>query len=203
MRLFILGATGATGQHLVDLALQRGHRVTAFVRSPQKLSCHERLTLVAGDPRCTEQLARAMPGHDVILSSLGAIGRGPTTLLGDCARSTVAAGSISGVQRIFVVSSALLFPDAGLIGALLSRFVFGNVLRDSLAMEEVVKNSGWDWTIVRPVMLTNGLGTGKWRFAADRIPRGGFSIARADVAHCLLDAAEQDLYRKQVIGLSL
>jgi putative NADH-flavin reductase len=203
MRLFILGATGATGQHLVDMALQRGHHVTAFVRSPQKLSRHERLTVVEGDPRRTEQLAQAMPGHDAILSSLGAIGRGPTTLLGDCARSTIAAGSISGVARIFVVSSALLFPDSGLIGAILRRFVFGNVLRDSLEMEEVVKASGLDWTIVRPVRLTNGLCTGKWRFEADRIPRGGFSIARADVAHFMLDAVEKDRHLKQIIGLSL
>ncbi len=51
MRLFILGATGGTGKHLVDLALQRGHHVTAFVRSPQKLPRHERLTIVEGDPR--------------------------------------------------------------------------------------------------------------------------------------------------------
>jgi putative NADH-flavin reductase len=203
MQLFILGATGATGQHLVDLALQRGHYVTAFVRSPQKLSRHERLTIVEGDPRRTEQLTQAMPGHDAVLSSLGAIGRGPTTLLGDCARSTTAAESISDVQRIFVVSSALLFPDAGLIGAILRRFVFGNVLRDSLEMEDVVKNSGLEWTIVRPVRLTNGLCTGKWRFEADRIPRGGFSISRSDVAHFVLNAVEQDLHLKQVIGLSL
>lgn len=203
MRLFILGATGGTGKQLVELALQRGHHVTAFVRSPQKIPRHERLTIVEGDPHNTEQLARALPRHDAILSALGAIGRGQTTLLGDCAHSTIAAGTTSGVKRLFVVSSALLFPDAGLIGAVLSRFVFGHVLRDSLEMEQVVKNSSLDWTIVRPVRLTNGSCTGRWRCEADRIPRGGFSISRADVAHFLLDAVEKDAYLKQVIGLSL
>jgi putative NADH-flavin reductase len=203
MRLFVLGATGGTGKQLVDLALQRGHQVTAFVRSPQKIPRHEHLTIVEGDPRRTEQLASAMPGHDAILSALGAIGRGQTTLLGDCARSTIEAGSASGVKRMFVVSSALLFPDAGLIGTVLSRFVFGHVLRDSLEMEQVVKNSGLDWTIVRPVRLTNGSCTGRWRFEVDRIPRGGFSISRADVAHFLLDAVEKDAHLQQVIGLSL
>jgi putative NADH-flavin reductase len=203
MRLFILGATGGTGKHLVDLALQRGHHITAFVRSPQKLPRHNHLTIVEGDPQHHDQLTRVLPGHDVILSTLGAIGREPTTLLSDCARSTVASAHASGVRRLCVVSSALLFPDAGLVGALLSRFVFGNVLRDSLAMEQVVKNSSLDWTIVRPVRLTNGSCTGKWRFEADRIPRGGFSISRADVAHFLLEAIEHDAHLKQVIGLSL
>jgi putative NADH-flavin reductase len=203
MRLFILGATGGTGKQLVDAALQRGHYVTAFVRSPEKIRRHDRLRIVEGDPRSTEQLASALPGHDAILSALGAIGRGQTTLLGDCARSTVTAGNASSVKRLFVVSSALLFPDAGLIGTVLRRFVFGHVLHDSLGMEQVVKNSGLDWTIVRPVRLTNGPCTERWRFEQDLIPRRGFSISRADVAHFLLAAVEQDAHLKQVIGLSL
>jgi putative NADH-flavin reductase len=203
MRLFIIGATGGTGKQLVDVALQRGHHVTAFVRSPEKLPRHERLRIVEGNPRITAQLASALPGHDAILSALGAIGRGQTTLLGDCAHSTVLAGNASGVKRLFVVSSALLFPDAGLIGTVLRRFVFGHVLHDSLEMEQVVKNSGLDWTIVRPVRLTNAPYTGRWRFEQDLIPRGGFSISRADVAHFLLEAVEQDAHLQQVVGLSL
>ena len=37
MRILILGATGRVGRELVDQAMQRGHLVTAFVRSPEKL----------------------------------------------------------------------------------------------------------------------------------------------------------------------
>ena len=43
MRIVVLGATGHTGHHVVDLALGRGHDVTAFVRSPGKLAPAERL----------------------------------------------------------------------------------------------------------------------------------------------------------------
>ncbi|WP_437710248.1 NAD(P)H-binding protein [Sorangium sp. So ce448] len=38
MRLLVLGATGRTGKHILDLGLARGHRLTAFVRSPQKIA---------------------------------------------------------------------------------------------------------------------------------------------------------------------
>jgi nucleoside-diphosphate-sugar epimerase len=51
MKLFVLGATGHTGTHIVDLALSRFHGVTAFVRSPQKIAHHDpRLRIVGGNP---------------------------------------------------------------------------------------------------------------------------------------------------------
>src|SRR5436309_4769433 len=76
MRLFILGATGGTGRALIDQALERGHRVTAFVRSPQKLgSPREGVTVLQGDPRSVDELRAALPDHDAVLSALGL--RGP------------------------------------------------------------------------------------------------------------------------------
>jgi nucleoside-diphosphate-sugar epimerase len=43
MNLFVLGATGAIGKHLLDIGLERGHRVTSYVRSPRKIHrAHER-----------------------------------------------------------------------------------------------------------------------------------------------------------------
>src|SRR6266700_4040603 len=51
MRLFILGANGKVGTQLIDLALSRTHQVTAFVRSPEKITQqHPRLQVVRGDP---------------------------------------------------------------------------------------------------------------------------------------------------------
>jgi putative NADH-flavin reductase len=61
MKLFILGATGGIGQHLLDIALERGHQVTAYVRSPQKIGfTHERLEVVQGDLFKADQMAHSM-----------------------------------------------------------------------------------------------------------------------------------------------
>ena len=49
MKLVIFGATGATGQCLVELALAQGHDVTAFARNPLALTEHEHLSIVRGD----------------------------------------------------------------------------------------------------------------------------------------------------------
>jgi hypothetical protein len=63
MRFLVLGATGGIGRLVLEQALARGHSVTAFVPSPQKIQLqNERLLLQKGDPFNTEQLAGSIPG---------------------------------------------------------------------------------------------------------------------------------------------
>lgn len=46
----IFGASGRTGKHLVDLALQQGYKVQAFVRTPSKITVqHDNLVIIKGD----------------------------------------------------------------------------------------------------------------------------------------------------------
>src|SRR5689334_21543794 len=57
MKLFILGATGGTGLHLVGQTLARGPDVTALVRSPQKITRRDpKLSVRSGDPLSVSQL---------------------------------------------------------------------------------------------------------------------------------------------------
>jgi putative NADH-flavin reductase len=50
MKLFVIGATGRTGQEIVQQALARGHHVTALVRSPESITVKsERLSVVKGN----------------------------------------------------------------------------------------------------------------------------------------------------------
>jgi putative NADH-flavin reductase len=59
--LFLLGATGKTGREIMDLALDRGHRVTAFVRSPHELVRRsDRLTVRQGDALDANALSAAL-----------------------------------------------------------------------------------------------------------------------------------------------
>jgi putative NADH-flavin reductase len=59
-------------------------------------------------------------------------------------------------------------------------------------METLVRNSGLDWTLVCPPRLANGKRSGKVRSNAERNVRGGFTIARADVAAYLLGVVQAD-----------
>ena len=204
MRLFILGATGGTGRALIDQALERGHRVTAFVRSPQKLgSPREGVTVLQGDPRSVDELRAALPAHDAVLSALGPPGPGPTTIVGDAARSTVIAMQAAGVRRLLVVGVAVLFEHEGILSAILRRTLLRNVAKDSAEMERVVMASGLDWTIVRPPRLTNGPLTRRYGVSDDRMPRDArLTVSRADVAHFLLEELEHRAHVHRIVGMA-
>ena len=201
MRLFILGATGGTGRQLIDQALARGHQVTAFVRSPEKLSARpEGLSVLQGDPRDAAALTAVLPGHDAVLSALGPPGPRRSTILPDSARSTVSAMQSAGLRRLLIVSAAILFEDLGLLAALLRRTLLRNVVVGSGEMERMVTASDLDWTIVRPPRLTNGPLTRRYHVADNRFPPGKQTLSRADVAHFLLDELVQDAHLRQIVG---
>jgi uncharacterized protein YbjT (DUF2867 family) len=73
---------------------------------------------------------------------------------------------------------------------------------DLARMEDILQDSGLDWTIVRPPGLTDKPLTGTYRTAYGQNLRGGFFISRADVAHCMLRVLEQPETIKQVIGIA-
>jgi uncharacterized protein YbjT (DUF2867 family) len=80
------------------------------------------------------------------------------------------------------------------------------VLREHYAdlalMEDILRDSGLDWTVVRPPRLTGKPLTGSYRTAYGQNIRGGLFIPRADVAHYMLSALGQPDTIKQVIGIA-
>jgi putative NADH-flavin reductase len=206
MRLFVLGATGRTGVELVDLGLARGHDVTAFVRSPRRITrADARLHVHEGDPLDASQMAAALAGHDAVLSALGPTpgeAMAATTLLQSAAASTLAAMAAAHVRRFLVVSSALLFPGGGL-GPGFFRWLIRNHLRDAGAMEAAVEASAVDWTIARPPRLVATRDEG-YRAQDGALPDGLTLRAKLSwraVAAFLLDAVDDARYVRKVVGI--
>jgi len=204
MRLFILGANGKTGTQLVDLALARNHQVTAFVRSPEKITRrHPNLQVLHGDPRNVHEMARVLPGRDAVLSALGVRppqAFRPHTLVQECAASTVGAMTRAGVKRLVLVSAAVLFPGKGLFFDFF-RFILTQVRRDLGNAEEIVRATSLEWTIVRPPRLIN-TADDIYRSERDVLPASGYSISFRAVAAFMLDAVEQRMYVREVAGVA-
>jgi uncharacterized protein YbjT (DUF2867 family) len=67
--------------------------------------------------------------------------------------------------------------------------VLGRIYADKSRQEALVIDSGLDWTIVRPTILTNGRAKGHYRVLEDPADWRNGLIARADVADFLVRAA--------------
>jgi putative NADH-flavin reductase len=202
MRLFVMGATGGIGRLVVQQGLARGLHVTAFVRSPENIALRsDRLNVVRGDPRRAEEIAAAVNGHDAIISSLGPRSSSDVTLLEDAARATVDAMRRTEIRRLLVVSVAFLFPETGLPGTLLRKFILKKTGEDAVRMETLLQQTDVDWTVARPPRLTNGALTGKYRVLDGHLPPRGFLISRADVADFLLEETEKPGHVREIVGV--
>ena len=69
--ILVLGGSGATGQWVVRMALERGHKVTALVRSKTALEPRDGLKIIQGDVSDSETLERVTQGKQAVLSCLG------------------------------------------------------------------------------------------------------------------------------------
>jgi putative NADH-flavin reductase len=207
MKLVVLGATGGTGLEIVRQAVDRGHQVTVFVRSPERLKPFDgRITIRQGDLLNSHELAEAIRGNDAILSAFGPrlpIAKTDANLLRDFATTLTTAMPHAGVCRVIVISTAFLFKDSIIPPTyLFGRLFFPGVVVDSSAMEQIMMNSNLDWTIVRPPQLTDNGSAGRYRLRIGHLPRFGFKISRADVADAFLKAIESPASIQRVLGVS-
>ena len=207
MKLVVLGATGGTGLEIVRQAVERGHAVTAFVRSPERLkSFGDRITVKRGDLLNSAELQTVIKDHDAVLSGFGP--RQPTSkadanLLRRFAVALTIAMLGAKVTRVVVESVAFLFKDALFPPAyLVGRLFFSAIVADASAMENVLEKSGLDWTIARPPRLTDKPYTGRYRVREGHLPALGFKISRADVADFMIKAVENHSSIGRIVGLA-
>jgi len=206
MNLVVLGATGSTGLEIVRQAIEYGHSVTAFVRSPERLkSFRDRISVKQGNLLDAAELEPVIKGHDAVLSAFGPrvpIAKGDANLLRQFAVALTTAMPRAGVRRVVLESVAFLFKDAIIPPAyLLGRLFFPGVVADASGMEKVLEKSGLDWTIARPPKLTPKPFTGKYRVREGHLPAFGFSISYADVADFMIKAVQNRSLIGKVVGV--
>jgi putative NADH-flavin reductase len=207
MKLTVFGATGGIGTQVVRQALDAGHEVVAVVRDPGRLDVPARpgLTVVRADVMDPEAIGPALDGADAVVSALGPRPGGAVTVNSDGIRAILRALDKAGVRRIVVVSAAGAFtePTDGAISRLIAKPLLQRILREGMAdtrrMEQEVRASTAEWTLMRPPRLTNRAGRGRYRTAIDR--HVGTSIARADVADAILNALGNPATAGHTVGI--
>ncbi len=208
MRLLIVGASGRTGRLLVELALARGHEVTALVRDPARFSAaRPGLRVLVGDVLAPGTLPPALEGQDAVVSLLAPRPRTNGRVYLEGTRNLADAAVRAGVRRLVVVSAA----GAGVDGRALSLGfrlvrripVVARLYPDIARMEqELCERTDLDWTIVRPPLLTNGARTARPRDVVGRTVPHGTWLSRADLAEYLLGVLESGDHVREVVAVA-
>lgn len=202
-RILIIGASKGIGLEAVRQGLACGHDVRAFARGADQISVSsEKLERRSGDALDARDVAAALEGVDAVIQALGVPMRpetvmGPVHLFSESTRILTSAMEEAGVGRLICVTGFGAGDSRKRINPL-QRIPFemalGRVYDDKSVQEKIVRSSALDWVIVRPVILTDGPMTGRYRVLVDADDwRGGF-ISRADVAHFLIEQIEDDTH---------
>lgn len=152
MKITILGANGQTGVELTKQALVAGHQVIGVVRKNGSNSADTNLSYVEGDATDAATVERAAAGADVIISTLG--GMNPN-LMTSAVEATLTAAKTTGVKRVIWMSSFLAKEDYLDAPTKLMATGMAPIVGDKKRSEEVLRNSGLDWTIIYPTILGN------------------------------------------------
>lgn len=221
MKLTVFAATGRIGSLIVQQAISAGHDVTAVVRNPGALANKTiravGVDLSAPDPGAIKEAVR---GADVILSGLGPRTRADSGITAPGTRAIVNAAGAEGVDRIIVVSAAPVGTvaraghpnpvkhdpgDGPLMRYVLTPFIKA-VLRahyiDLAEMEGLLRESGMNWTAVRPPRLVDKPFNVNYRIAYGQNVKGGLTASRADVAHYMLRAIDDPRSFHQTVGIA-
>ncbi|HWI50039.1 MAG TPA: NAD(P)-binding oxidoreductase [Rummeliibacillus sp.] len=204
MKIVVFGASGRVGQYVVRLALEKGIEVTAFVRTPSKLQIsHPFLHIYHGNALQADDVAAAIKGQNAVVSCLASSkGLKESTDLSKMIENIVLGMKTDHVNRIVYIASAGIDGEIpGISGKIIMKTLKYPLLDHRHAVDTIM-NYNLDYTIVRPMGLTDEAPTGKYREAIEGIPEKGRSIARTDVANFILKALENPKYSNQSICIA-
>ena len=204
MKLVIFGATGGTGQKLVEQALAANYQVTVLVRNPDALPVqHKHLHVIKGDVLNLDCVEEAISGQEAVISALGSNNHGPITICTDGIKQILVAMQRHEVQRLVALSS---YGTADSRHHNLYNLMLWTMVKEKMVdkerMEELVRRSGTDWTIVRPTMLTNGPLTHKYRQGHNLHMKVTSKISRADVADFMLKQVSDPTYFRKAPAIT-
>lgn len=202
MRIFLLGGTGKTGMLFKDMALENGHQVTVFVRSPEKVMASENLTIIKGDLSSVIQMSEAMKDHDVVVSCLGGNDNDKSMVIHALTQVIVASMEKSHVDRIVSISSAGIHNEFSWITNMILKLFYKHVIDDHRMAANLIMDSGLNYTIARPLSLTDGNLTKTYRETPLGVPKGGKDLSRQDLAHFLLVVVESGGHQNKTVGLA-
>src|SRR5262245_18389727 len=201
MKITLIGATGFVAGNIWQEALNRGHEVTAIVRSPEKLQAHPKLHAQKGNVYNEDEVAQAVGGYDAVISAFNPGWSNPSIYHQQVkgTRAIINGVKNSEIKRLLVVGGAgSLEVRPGVQSVDLPGFP-AEYKQGALATREALtmlrQETGLEWSYLSPSAdLFPGQRTGKFRLGTDQLlkdAKGESRISVQDYAMAMIDEVEK------------
>ncbi len=191
--VLVLGATGQTGSEVVKQALKKNSVVSAYVRSPDKITISDKnLHIIVGNVQNSKALAKAIQGQDAVIMALGPK-KIKDAIITPATKAIINAMHEAKVKRLVMLSSFAAHPDFK--PPFLMKLIWPmmkTVFEDKKVAENLLKKTDLEWTIIYATRLTNGEHSKNYH-VSETLPENilSKSISRADVADFMLHSLEE------------
>lgn len=213
MRILLLGATGRTGKLVVGAALEKGYGVNCLVRDLRGVQLKKGVEVYEGSPINRADIEKALHGCGSVINVLNvsrksdfpwAPLKSPKNLISDTISKVIEITKGTAVTRIITCSAWGVHETKRDIPfwfrSLIDWSNIGIAYADHERQENLLEKTSLDWTIVRPVGLTNSKKHQEVLESFENVPKPNLTISRKAVANYLVNCIEkEDLIRKKVV----
>ena len=205
----LIGASGFVGTAILNELLNRGHKVTAIVRDPAKVTAsNPNLKVIQADVTDTGVLIEASKGKDAVISAYNPGWKNPNIYEETLKNYPLIVDSVkkAGVERLLIVGGAgTLFyaPGKMVMDAddVPAKLLAGIKSLGEFYLNTLRKENDIDWIFLSPAAnMTPGERTGKFRIGKDDLVvdvNGDSNISVEDYAVAMVDELEQKKYHKE------
>lgn len=188
----VFGANGKVGREFVNMALDSGYSLRAFVRNRDSFvhADDPRVEVIEGNATNADDVARAVAGASVITSFLGNPGR-DVQIMFAATNNIMTAAAQPNPPRCLMISSVGVGGSSWLIKGMLTLIGGRAGFEDYERAEAHVRNNtAVPFVVIRPYALTDKPATGRYKVIPGRTAHFSKAIPRPDVAKFFLDCVE-------------
>jgi len=215
MRVFLLGSTGRLGNEILKkLVLEKIH-VQILVRDPKKINIESQyVSIFKGHPGNSADLDKAMYNCNVIISSLNisrnsdfpwAKLRTPVTLLSDTMTHLVDLTSKHSIEKIITISAWGVNESKSELPFWFKWIINNSNIKpgysDHGKQEDILMKSNSNWTIIRPVGLSNSKRNKAPKISIDTKPPN-IMVSRKTVAKFVVDNLNNNTFNRKIVTIS-
>ncbi|MDO5570624.1 MAG: NAD(P)-dependent oxidoreductase [Bacteroidales bacterium] len=205
----LIGASGFVGTAILKELLERGNKVTAIVRNPEKITIsNDNLTVVKADVSDEEKIIESCKGKDAVISAYNPGWTNPN-IYEETLKNyplILEAAKKAGVKRLLCVGGAgTLFVAPGVrvldSGAIPAEIMDAVKSLGEFYLNTLVNEKDIDWVFFSPAgTLQQGKRTGKFRLGKDDLivdENGQSHISVEDYAMAMVDEMENENHHKE------